>query len=381
MKLFYYPPAETRIPLSILMDSIGNKKNDNLEKSLCNYLGVNNCIFADSGKALLSLLLAKLKEEFNNTRTEVIIPGYTCYSVAASVVKAGLKIRVYDLDPVSLQPDISFIKSIANDKVLAIINQHLFGIPSPNEEIKKIAENIGAFFIEDAAQGFGGSINDQFLGTEGDFGLFSFGRGKPLPIGHGGALVGKNLSILQKIKLNRTNEEYKHIVLLAMTQIISLPLFYWLAEILPLGLGRTYFNPLFKEGAMPEAIRKIIEKALPTLEDLNEHRHNISKVYENIIYKKYLISIPDMSRPVFTRYPLMGEADNVPKELKRLGVRRMYPKAIYDERVIKPYLAARQDPTPGASEIVKKLITLPTHKGISLNLAAAIAEKIKAYIQ
>ena len=43
---------------------------------------------------------------------EVLIPGYTCYSVAASVVRAGLRIGVYDLDPKTLQPDIDSVKQM-----------------------------------------------------------------------------------------------------------------------------------------------------------------------------------------------------------------------------------------------------------------------------
>ncbi|RLD43303.1 MAG: hypothetical protein DRI88_10975 [Bacteroidetes bacterium] len=71
----------------------------------------------------------------------------------------------------------------------------------------------------------------------------------------------------------------------------------------------------------------------------------------------------------------------VPKELKRLGVRRMYPKAIADEETIRPYLVDQKASTPGAFEIASKLITLPTHKGISENLAKEIAEKVMTAYQ
>jgi dTDP-4-amino-4,6-dideoxygalactose transaminase len=62
--------------------------------------------------------------------------------------------------------------------------------------------------------------------------------------------------------------------------------------------------------------------------------------------------------------------------LERLGVRRMYPKAIADEETIKPYLVDQEASTPGALEIAQNLLTLPTHKGITANLAKEIAQKV-----
>ncbi|MBN1601528.1 MAG: hypothetical protein JW915_07965 [Chitinispirillaceae bacterium] len=54
----------------------------------------------------------------------------------------------------------------------------------------------------------------------------------------------------------------------------------------------------------------------------------------------------------------------------------MYPKAIADEETIKPYIANHQAQAPGTFEISRKLITLPTDKGISENLAKKIAYRV-----
>ncbi len=59
----------------------------------------------------------------------------------------------------------------------------------------------------------------------------------------------------------------------------------------------------------------------------------------------------------------------------------MYPKAIADEDTIKPYIANHQAQTPGAFEISRKLITLPTHLGINEGLATDIAYKVKETFQ
>ncbi|MBW2738768.1 MAG: DegT/DnrJ/EryC1/StrS aminotransferase family protein [Deltaproteobacteria bacterium] len=371
-KLAWYPPAESKIPLHTILGAFLHY-SVNFEKILCNYLQVKHCVLGNSGRALLYILLDALKRKDDDLRNEVLIPGYTCYSVAASVAKAGLKIRVYDLDPATLQPDLSSLWKSASEKTLAIIFQHLFGIPTPVEELKGVARLHNAYLIEDAAQALGGSIDDHCLGTIGDFSIFSFGRGKPLPIGGGGALVGKDADVLSGLDLKPGNKGYASLMSTAVSQVMSKPSFYWIPEMLPLGLGETIFDPHFNVSAMQPAMQNLAENSMNILDDLNTHRGHIAKTYEEAFDDKCLIPVPEGGSVVYTRFPLMAGPCPIPKELKRLGVRRMYPKAIADEKTIKPYLADQEASTHGALEIARKLITLPTHKGITENLAKDIA--------
>jgi dTDP-4-amino-4,6-dideoxygalactose transaminase len=57
----------------------------------------------------------------------------------------------------------------------------------------------------------------------------------------------------------------------------------------------------------------------------------------------------------------------------------MYPKAIADEETIRFHLADDHVATPGASEVARNLITLPTHMGITETLATEIAQKVKDF--
>ena len=116
------------------------------------------------------------------------------------------------LDPATLQPDFDSLRNSISDKTLAIVFQHLFGIPTPFYEFEEIAHKTGIPLIEDAAQALGGTLNGQALGTTGDFGFYSFGRGKPLPIGRGGALVAKDADLLSGLDLkprNNSNEKLR----------------------------------------------------------------------------------------------------------------------------------------------------------------------------
>ena len=148
---------------------------------------------------------------------------------------------------------------------------------------------------------------------------------------------------------------------------------------LPLGLGDTVFDPHFNVSAMQPVMQNLAENSMNILDDLNTHRRHIAKTYEEAFDDECVIPIPEGGSAVYTRFPLMAGPCPIPKELKRLGVRRMYPKAIADEETIKPYLADQETSTPGASEIARKLITLPTHKGITENPAKEIFQKVKEF--
>ena len=319
--LTWYPPAETKISWSAILSAFTRSSGD-FKNKLCNYLGVSQCVLANSGRALLYLLLNTLKKRDEERRDEILVPGYTCYSVAASIAKAGLKINVYDLDPATLQPDFNSLRKATSEKTLAIIFQHLSGIPTSGYEFKKIAQETGVPLIEDAAQALGGSIDSHRLGTIGDFGFFSFGRGKPLPIGGGGALIAKNSDILPKLELKRSSQGYVSLLSTALTQVISKPSIYWIPEMLPLGLGETIFDTGFDTTTMPSAIQNLAENSINTLEDLNTHRRDIAKTYKEAFDGECVIPTPEGGISVYTRFSLMARSGPIPCELKRLGIGR-----------------------------------------------------------
>jgi perosamine synthetase len=377
--LFWYPPAETRLSKKALLHSFRGESPE-FSKELSSYLGVQQCILGSTGRSLLAGLLKSLNKRTPG-KNEVLIPGYTCYSVAASVANAGLKIRLYDLDPATFAPEIKSLEESLGKNTLAVLVQHLFGIPIQLDDIKDLSSRMGVWLIEDAAQGLGGSIAGRLLGTIGDFGLFSFGRGKPLPLGSGGALTGKNMGILEEISPGaETGKGSLRTIKAALVQILSRPVFYGILEQLPLGLGKTEFNPDFGSSQMPVYVNILGSLSLHGLSRLNESRRAVAKVYSKLLADT-AVPLPELGIPVYTRFPVMAGINEITPELKRLGIRRMYPKTIADELRIKPYLAGQAVSLPGTSLIADKLITLPTHMGISTGLARSIALKVKETYQ
>ena len=90
--------------------------------------------------------------------------------------------------------------------VKAIIAVDLFGLPADYESINNLAKKYGLVVIEDAAQGFGGSVGGKKSGSLADIGCTSFFPAKPLGCyGDGGAIFTDSDEVAEKLKSIRVH--------------------------------------------------------------------------------------------------------------------------------------------------------------------------------
>jgi dTDP-4-amino-4,6-dideoxygalactose transaminase len=170
---------------------------------------------------------------------------------------------------------------------------------------------------------------------------------------------------------------YIQFLITAFIQIFSHKNFYGLMEALPLGLGETIFDPEFAISSMPLIMERLGRRAIDSLESLNTHRRTIAGIYADMFDHQGTIPVSEGAYPIHTRFPIMVGLSTLPGRLLRFGIRRMYPKALADEPPIRKFITGGTARTPGSSMIAERLITLPTHTGISTDLAKTIALQIK----
>jgi perosamine synthetase len=367
-------PAETRLPFSALVKGFLPGRADFAE-TLARRLGVDNCFLADSARSLLFLVLITIHKSAPAEQNEVLIPGYTCYSVPAAIVKAGLKVSLYDLDPYSFQPDMADVEKKISPKTLAVVGQHLLGVPSDIAGLTTLARKNHVWCIEDAAQRMEfKKINGQKNELEPDVTLYSFGRGKPLPLGHGGALIaGQDADVTGlNTEITRIASQIDRKTLTPMAvRVLSWPGFYWFLEQLPLGLGQTVYDPDFDVQGMNPAYQRIGFTAADHLDRLNSHRTTITRIYDTA----FGVARDSFdTAPPCLRYPILTDHPKRAANLAHLGVRRLYPQALCDLASLKPDLADLGVQTPGARQISQRLVTLPTHLGVSQNTARKISD-------
>ncbi|GEM_PF-1364911 len=158
----------------------------NLENAIAAQLGKGWCVRSlSSGRAAIQLALESMKLSPDN---EVLLPSFSCASLAMAVIMADLQPVLVDMDE---HFNIRFESVLEADSphVKVIILPHLSGCwARDTEKILEWARSRDVFVVEDCAQAFGLKRGGKPIGTLGDVGVFSSGPGKPI-FGPGGGWV------------------------------------------------------------------------------------------------------------------------------------------------------------------------------------------------
>jgi dTDP-4-amino-4,6-dideoxygalactose transaminase len=132
------------------------------EQNVAAYLGVEHAIGLASGTDALVLALRALDI---GPGDEVLVPAYTFFATAGTVMSVGAKPVFVDVDPEIYQIDVRLIKDRITSRTKAIIPVHLYGHPAEMEPILEIAKIDHLKVIEDNAQGFGAEYKGKKTGS------------------------------------------------------------------------------------------------------------------------------------------------------------------------------------------------------------------------
>lgn len=134
---------------------------------------------------------------------EIVMPSFTFSSTANAVVlRGGIPVFV-DIRPDTLNINEQLIENAITKKTKAIFVVHYAGVGCEMDKIKSIAKKHKLFVLEDAAQGILSKYKDQYLGTIGDMGAFSFHETKNIISGEGGALMVNNPAYIERAEIIR----------------------------------------------------------------------------------------------------------------------------------------------------------------------------------
>lgn len=181
------------------------------EQNLANKVGSTGAVGVASGSDALLLALQALELPKGS---KVITTPFTFFATASCIARLGYEIVFVDIDPTTYQLDINLAAEACTDPaVKAIIGVNMFGNVLDYITLKqKIRPDI--YIIEDAAQSFGAKLNNNYAGTLGDIGIYSFFPAKNLgAFGDGGAVISNNETFLNKVKILRghgAEKAYNH---------------------------------------------------------------------------------------------------------------------------------------------------------------------------
>lgn len=199
--LYYAPWKKDEIVMAIKL-FLGirdyNKRNYifQLEKTIKNKFKSPNILLFSSGREAIKFALELINLKNNE---EVILPSLACTSLLEPILDLKGKPIFADIDE-NLNIDPKDVENKISSKTKAIIVPHLYGKAAQIEKLSEISKKRKIFLIDDAAQAPGIRYKDRYLGTWGDFGILSFGFGKPIFGIGGGALIINNEVFLSLAK-------------------------------------------------------------------------------------------------------------------------------------------------------------------------------------
>jgi perosamine synthetase len=156
---------------------------------------------ASASDALYGLLRS------TGTAGDVVLPAYTCIRVVQAIHKAGWRTRFVDISPSSGSMDLDQVASELTQApgLRVLLVTHLHGTPQPVAQLESIARQHGALLAEDCAMAQGARVGSTPVGFVGDAVFFSFGLGKVVGLGMGGAMARRKEIPFAPVTGTRTN--------------------------------------------------------------------------------------------------------------------------------------------------------------------------------
>ena len=309
-------------------------------------------------------------------RRKVIVPAYTCWSVAAAVEYADLRPVLVDVDPETLDFETGALEARLDSDTLAVIATHLFGRRPRLDRHAALARAAGAHLVEDAAQ-----AQDPRASLEPGVTarITSTGRGKPLSTAGGGWLQLAAEAPTDAFAVNwrclpeasAADGLRRAATALAIDALLH-PRAFWLPARLPfLKLGTTHYPERIDSERASAFQRRLYATVAPEFEDVLAQRRAAARAYTAALAgasgpQPGCAACGDYAPhrfPVLLRRPWAEASRASRARAARAGVSAMYPRALGELDRVAARRADEGVSTPGAERLARQLVTLPTHAG------------------
>lgn len=319
------------------------------EKEAASYLGVKHALGVANGTdaIYLALLAAGIK-----SGDEVITPSFTFIATVEAILYADAVPVFVDIDPVTYNLDLELIAQAMTAKTKAIMPVHLYGNPVDMSRLNVLAKSHNLKVIEDCAQSFGATWEDQMTGSTGDCGSYSFYPSKNLScFGDGGLLVTNSDEIAREITALRNHGSYV----------------------------RYHHDKLGFNCRLDEIQASILRVKLKYIDEFNTNRRQIARTYSEAL-KNYVITPQEPSRGshIYHQYTILHpKRDKIAAELKEANISSMiyYPIPIHRQKLFKG--AYDNLKLPLTEAYTEQCLSLPIYPEMTLDQVHRVVDGVK----
>lgn len=342
------PPLEEFIPyLKKIWDNKiltnGGPFHQQLERALCEYLGVKHIALFTNGTIALVTALQALR-----ITGEVITTPYSFVATAHSLLWNGIRPVFVDIDPNTLNLDPVKIEAAITPQTTAIMPVHCYGQPCDVEAIQKIADTYNLKVIYDAAHAFGVKDTQGSVLNHGDLSVLSFHATKVFNTFEGGAIVCSDAKTKQHI------DNLKNFGIVDEVTVVAPGINGKMSEI-NAAFGMLQLQHMDRAWARRKEIDAFYREQLTGLPGI-QYLVEVGGMMTNYSYFPILVQ---------SEYPMMRDA--LYQKLKDEGIysRRYFYPLISDFPMYRGLPSAQRSNLPVASAVATKVLCLPIYPALS----------------
>lgn len=329
---------------------------EKFEREFAKYLGVPYLLTVSNGTIALYVTLKALGVGRND---EVIVPDFTFFATASTVVLAGATPVFADIDLETYTLNPASVEELITDRTKAIVVVHLYGHPAKMDEILRIAREHGLYVIEDCAQSHGAEYRGVKTGSIGDIGAFSFYATKNLTMGEGGAISTKSKDVADFVRLYRNHgqrKRYYHEVIGWNFRITNIQA----------AIGLQQLRKLDQMNSRRREIARLYRDELSSIKSL---RLPVEKLWAKHVYHQFTVWVEGD-----------GARDRLAEYLREHGVQVgiHYPRPLHAQPALRKYF---RTPCPNAENASTHVLSLPMHPGLSDEDVLTVTKLVKEYFK
>ena len=332
----------------------GGEYVNRFESDFARLIGTKYAVTTSNGTTAIHLALLAVGI---GSGDEVIVPGFTFVAPANTVLQTGAKPVYVDINPNTWCIDVKEVEKSITDKTKAIIPVHVYGNVCEMDALMKIAENNELYLIEDVAEAAFSKYRDEFAGSFGDLGCFSFHATKTITMGEGGAVLTNDEKLSERMRIlhnhgMREGKRYWHDVVGYNYRVTNIQA----------ALGCAQLENVDK---IIEEKRRVYKNYFKNLSDLPgiEFQH-ISKEVEPVIWAVAIKINPEYFK---------GDRDFLIAELLKRNIETR--PGFYPFSVMPLYNA---QPLPIAESISRNIISVPSYPSLSDENINYICNQLKS---
>lgn len=284
---------------------------------------------------------------------DVITTPFTFVATAHALKRIGANPIFADIDPETMCLSPEAAEKLITPRTKAIVPVHVYGNVCDVEGFEKLREKYGVKIIYDAAHAFGIKFgcSGTTIGACGDMSMFSFHPTKLFHSCEGGLLVFRDEAIQQKLF------DLRNFAIHSETECIDVGTNAKMNELQAL-MGLQCLNKIDELLAWREKIHETYKAAFADCPEVKYLDYSQNRAYCPILFKDF-----ETREHVYTEL----------KEKCNVFARRYFYPLLTD---FAPYIYAKGT-CPIAEDIAKRVLTLPTYYGLSLEEVVEIADNVK----